>query len=159
MSQTTMTPPARKEQAKDIQRFDPFENLSPFGLTFGRLFDDFWSRRWPEEGDRLIAPAIDVTEENDAYTVSTELPGMKKDDIKIQFENGLLTISGEKHVSVDKKESNYHRMERRYGSFYRAVSLPSGVDVSNATADYQNGVLEVRLPKREEAKPKTLKVK
>jgi HSP20 family protein len=159
MAQSTLTPTTRKESAKEIARTDPFEGMGAFGWPFGRLFQDFWGRRWPEENDRLIAPLTDITEEDSSFTVSAELPGLKKDDIKIQFENGVLAISGEKEASSESRDKSYHRMERRYGSFYRAMTLPSGADFGGATADYTDGVLNIRIPKREDAKPKTLRIK
>jgi HSP20 family protein len=164
MSQSTLQAPAKKDAAKEIVRSDLTDVPNPFGLSLGRLFQDFWDRslwgrRWAEENDLLISPALDITEDNDSLTVTTELPGLKKDDIKIQFDGGVMAISGEKQSSQESKGKTFHRMERRYGSFYRAISLPAGTDVGAATAAYTDGVLQVRIPKREDAKPKTLQVR
>jgi HSP20 family protein len=148
-----------KTQSRDLTTWEPLESLSPFGLTFGRIFDDFWGRRTAEDGDRLIAPAIDVTEDEHHLTITAELPGLKKEDVRIQVENGVLSISGEKKFEQETKEKNFHRMERRYGSFYRAVALPKGVEADNADAEFKDGVLTVRLPKREDVKPRQLKIK
>jgi HSP20 family protein len=166
MAQTTLqATPAKKDTAKEITRTEPTDVASPFGLPLGRLFQDFWDRglwggrRWTEDGDLLLSPALDVTEDGDSFTVTTELPGLKKDDITVQFDGGVMAISGEKQTSQESRGKTFHRMERRYGSFYRAISLPTGADVGAATADYADGVLTIRVPKREDSKPKTLKVK
>ena len=134
-----------------------FDALTPFGWTFGRMFDDVLGRRGEEA--RVLAPALDVTEDEHHVTVAVELPGLKKEDVRIQFENGVLTISGEKKVEKETKDKSWHRMERRYGSVYRAIALPSGVQSENADATFSDGVLTVRLPKREDMKPRTLKIK
>ena len=137
-----------------------YETYPALGWPFSRYFDDVLGRR-SEEGSRLLAPALDITEDEQAYTVTTELPGLKKDDVKIQFEDGTLTISGEKRVEQETsgKDRSWHRMERRYGSFLRTVSLPNAVAVENAEAKFEDGVLSITLPKREDVKPKTLKIK
>jgi HSP20 family protein len=148
-----------KSQSREMTAWEPLETLSPFGLTFGRLFDDFWGRRTGEDGDRLIAPAIDVTEDEHNLTIAAELPGLKKEDVRIQVENGVLSISGEKKFEQETKDKNFHRMERRYGSFYRAVTLPKGVAAESADAEFKDGVLTIRLPKREDVKPKQVKIR
>jgi len=159
MTQSLLSPQTKKDTSREIARFDPFEALSPIGLTFGRLFDDFWGRRVFDETDRLLAPAVDVVEDENRFVITTELPGLKKEDVKIEFANGVLSVSGEKRAESEKKGKSFHRMERRYGSFYRALTLPSGANIDAAEAEMKDGILELRLPKREEAKPKTVKVK
>lgn len=159
MAQSTNLSAPRKEARSDLFSFDPFGSFSPFGMSFGRMLDDFWGRRGPAELDRLIAPVLDLREDAGSFTISTELPGIKKDDVKIQFEDGVLTISGEKKEETETKDSSFHRKERRYGAFHRAITLPSGADVDAAEAQFKDGVLEVRIPKLETAKPKTVKVK
>ncbi len=109
-------------------------------------------------GDRLIAPSLDIVEDAHAYVVTAELPGLKKEDVAIQLEDGVLSISGEKKQETEVKEKTFHRMERRYGSFYRAVTLPAGVDVEKVDARFEDGVLKIRVPKREEVKPKAIKI-
>ena len=138
---------------------DP-ETLTPL-WSMGRLFDDFFGRGLArhDDGDRLIAPALDITEDEHAFVVSAELPGLKKEDVQIQFENGVLSISGEKKQEVESKEKNWHRMERRFGAFYRSITLPAGVDVERVEATFTDGVLTVRIPKREELKPKAIRIK
>jgi len=104
------------------------------------------------------APAVDISERKDAYLVTVELPGVELDDLTITLEEGLLTIQGERHFAHDSSEQHFHRIERRYGAFRRAITLPSHVlaDAIEATAD--NGVLQIVLPKIEEAKPKHIQV-
>ena len=134
------------------------DTLTPFGFTFGRMFDDVLGRR-TEDGGRVLAPALDVTEDEHGLTVTAELPGMKKEDVGLQLENGVLTITGEKKVEAESKDKSWHRMERRYGSIHRAITLPSGVATEQAEATFTDGVLTVKLPKREDVKPKQLKIR
>ena len=104
------------------------------------------------------APALDISERKDAYLVTVELPGLKPEDLDITMEDGLLTIQGERQFTAESSEQQFHRVERRYGAFRRAITLPSHVlaDAIEATAD--NGVLQILLPKPEEAKPRYIQV-
>lgn len=160
MVQTLMPPPvAKKDALGPVARSDFWGNLSPFGLPFGRMLDDFWSRPLLEGADQLLAPPLDVEEDENAFSLSMELPGLKKEDVSLQFENGVLSVSGEKRSESEKKGKNFHRMERRYGSFFRSLALPSSVNMDAVDAEFKDGVLKVRIPKREAAKPKSLKIK
>ena len=104
-------------------------------------------------------PPVDIFQAGDQEIVlKAELPAMSRDDINISIENFVLTVSGEKKASVDVKEEQYHHVERRYGSFTRSFSLPQTVDPNRVSADYKDGVLTVRIPLREEARPRTIKV-
>jgi HSP20 family protein len=150
---------ATAEREATMTRFEPFESLTPFGATFGRFFDDMWVRRAGVESDRLIAPPVDILEDGNHLTITAELPGLSKENVKIQVENNVLTISGEKRIEKDLQEKDFHRLERRYGSFYRAISLPKGVASDTADAEFQNGVLRIRLAKHEAVKPRTVKIK
>jgi len=143
---------------RTLVRQTPAE-ATPFS-AFGRVFDDFLGRGWlrTDDVDRLIAPSLDLVEDAQAYVVTAELPGLKKEDVQIQLEDGVLSISGEKRQEAEGKEMTFHRMERRYGSFYRAVTLPAGVDVDKVDARFEHGVLTVRVPKREEVKAKAIKI-
>lgn len=142
-------------------RRNPFTDLLDIQREVNDLFD-FSLSRWlgRDEGllDRSWAPSVDVLDSKDSLIVKADLPGLKKDDIEISIQDGMLVVRGEKKQETDKKEKGSIRSERFYGSFYRAVSLPSPVDESKARAAYKNGVLELTLPKREEAKPKQIKV-
>lgn len=127
-----------------------FENMD-------HLFDDLFSSL-PLAGNiartTQFVPALDVAEDNQAFTITAELPGMTEKDIDISVENNILTIKGEKKYEKDSKdeEGNIHRMERRYGSFTRRFSLPETVNADKAQADFKNGVLTLSLPKVEESK-------
>ena len=104
-------------------------------------------------------PPVDIYQDADKEVVlKAELPDMVREDIDITVDNGTLTIKGEKKFSADVKEEQFHRVERRYGSFSRSFSLPQTVDATRVSAEYKNGVLTVRLPLREEAKPRQVKV-
>ena len=123
--------------------------FEPFFGRFNFLEDEMTSGTW--------APAVDVAEENDKLLVRVEVPGMKQEDLKINYEDGLLTISGERQFERTETR-NYHRIERAYGSFVRTFSLPRSVDASKISANYVNGVLEIEIPKLEEAKPKQIQI-
>ncbi len=102
-------------------------------------------------------PAVDVAEETDKILVKVEAPGMDEKDLKVSFEDGLLTVSGERQFER-KDDRSYHRIERAYGSFVRQFTLPRTVDVANIAANYRNGVLEIEIPKKEEARPKQIQI-
>lgn len=105
------------------------------------------------------APPVDIYQDGDKEVVlKAELPDMSREDIDVTVENGTLTIRGEKKISGDVKEEQFHRIERRYGAFSRSFSLPRTVDTGKVAAEYKNGVLTVRLPLREDAKPRQIKV-
>lgn len=126
-----------------------------------RLFEDFFGETTGERKSSLArwTPRADVKEDEKAFYLKADLPGMKKDDIDISVEGNQLVISGERSFSKEEKKEDYHFVERSYGSFYRAFTLPGSVDVEGITADYDNGVLQVELPKKEEVKPKKVSIK
>ena len=111
------------------------------------------TRRPAERG----LPRSNVAEDNEKIHVKVEVPGMDEKDLKVNYEDGLLTISGERQFER-KDDRNYHRIERQYGSFVRSFSLPRTVDASQIVANYRNGVLEIEVPKKEEAKPKQIAI-
>jgi HSP20 family protein len=141
---------------KSIHRREPLDIFSPF-FAFPRNLNEWL--QGGHEGDRMIAPAMDVTETEEALTVTAELPGLRKEDVKITMERGVLTLSGEKRVEKEEKQKDFHLVERRYGAFHRSVNLPSGVDPNRATASFENGVLKITVPKAESAKPRQLEIK
>lgn len=138
------------------------ESWTPFGSLrheIERLFDDFDPMSWHEplsrrilgrEGQWELSPAMDLTEQKDAYEISAELPGMDEKDVDIKISNGTLMIKGEKSEEIEKEEKNYFLSERRYGSFQRRFRLPEGVDADKIEATYSKGVLRVTLPKTKE---------
>ena len=105
------------------------------------------------------APALDISERKDAYLVTVELPGVEADDLEITMEDGLLTIQGERHFAHDSSEQQFHRVERRYGAFRRSITLPAQVMAEQIQASFDNGVLQILVPKTEEAKPKRIQVR
>ncbi|HZH49858.1 MAG TPA: Hsp20/alpha crystallin family protein [Nitrospira sp.] len=105
------------------------------------------------------SPLVDITEDDKEYIVKAEIPEMKKDDIKINVHDEVLSISGERKYEKEEKGKKYHRVERAYGSFMRSFTLPEDADGSKVNAEYKDGVLKVHLPKSERAKPKTIEIK
>jgi HSP20 family protein len=105
------------------------------------------------------APALDISERKDAYLVTVELPGVKLDDLQVTLEDGLLTIQGERQFTSQSSEQQFHRVERRYGAFRRSVTLPAHVQADAVEATVEDGVLQVLVPKAEEAKPKRIGVR
>jgi HSP20 family protein len=105
------------------------------------------------------APALDISERKDAYLVTVELPGLKPEDLDITMEDGLLTIQGERHYTSESSEQQFHRVERRYGAFRRSITLPAHVMAEGIEASFEDGVLQILVPKAEEAKPKRVQVR
>jgi HSP20 family protein len=127
---------------------------------FGRRLRPWWPSLWSRAGENEFpAPALDVYEEKDDIIVKAELPGIDKDDVEVNISGSTLTLKGEKQKEQKVEEKNYYRSERSYGAFLRTVELPKDVQSNKVKASFKNGVLEVRLPKTEEAKTKEIKVK
>lgn len=137
-------------------RRNPMNVLDEMDKMF-RMWRSDWSDY--DNGIGWTLP-VDIAENEDELIVKAEAPGLEKDNFKVSVENSVLTISGEKKQEMEEGEkgSNFHRMERVYGKFSRSFTLPTNVDVSNVKANYRNGVLEIKLPKKEEAKPKQINV-
>lgn len=104
-------------------------------------------------------PSVDITEDDKEWLVKADLPELKKEDVKVTVENGVLTISGERKLEKEEKNKKYHRIERAYGAFVRSFSVPDGADAEKVNAEFKDGVLKVHLPKNEKAKPKSLEIK
>jgi HSP20 family protein len=124
-----------------------------FNRLFGELARDydFFDRGW--------APAMDLKEDEHAFTVEADLPGLKKEDIDVSVVDNIVTIKGERKHESETNEKGYHRVERRYGTFERSFEIPGGFAAENISAQFSDGVLRVMLPKREESKPKQVEVK
>lgn len=139
-----------------ITRFNPFDDLRRMEA---RLFEPFF--RMPYFTEEMQAtgwnPAVDVLEETERIIVKVEAPGVEEKDLRVTFEDGLLTISGERQFER-KDDRNYHRIERAYGTFTRTFTLPRSVDGTKISASYRNGVLEVEIPKKEESRPKQIQI-
>ncbi len=127
----------------------------PSGL---RLFQDSLSRLFSEPASRPWSPAVDIFETENELVLKADLPEIDPKNVGIQLENGTLTLKGERKFEQEKNGKGFHRIERSYGSFVRAFSLPDTVDAENVKADYKNGVLTVTIAKKEVAKPKTINV-
>ncbi len=142
-----------------LTRWDPFRELTTLQREMNRLFQDYSVSRGDEElSASSFVPPVDIYEDEHSVTLKMEVPGIDQKDLDIRVENNTLTVRGERKFEKDEKEENFHRIERRYGSFVRTFTLPNTVDADNINADYENGVLKIRLSKREEAKPKQIKV-
>ena len=143
-----------------LTRWEPFREFSTLQDRMNRLFRESYNE--PGRDESLVAsgfaPAVDVYEDEHNVTLKLEVPGVKQDDLDVQVENNTLTIRGERKFEKEEKEENFQRIERRYGSFSRSFTLPNTIDTDSVNANYENGVLKVELAKREEAKPKQIKV-
>ena len=141
-----------------LTRWDPFRELNLLQDRMNRLFQDYGPRGEQELTAGNFAPPVDIYEDEHNITVKAELPGIDPKDVDVRVENNTLTIKGERKFEKEEKEENFHRIERRYGSFVRSFTLPNTVDTDNVKAEYENGVLKIQLAKRAEAKPKQIKV-
>ena len=140
-----------------INRWDPFREVVALQNRVNSLFRDL------NEGENSLTtasfvPAVDVYEDEKAVVLKLEVPGVEEKDLDISIEKNTLTVKGERKFEKEEKEENFHRIERRYGSFYRAFTLPSTVDTENVQANYNAGVLRLEFKKKPEAQPKQIKV-
>jgi HSP20 family protein len=145
-------------QIMAITRWDPFRDVIALQNRVNSLFRDF-----NEGGDSPLAaagfvPAVDIYENTEKIVLKLEVPGLEEKDFDVRVENHTLTVKGERKFEKEEKEENFHRIERRYGSFFRAFTLPSTVDTQNVGATYNAGVLKLELKKKAEAQPKQIKV-
>lgn len=153
--------PWRRRETAVLQPLNEIEILQD---EMNKLFDFSISRAFGNNSskDTLFqsnwGPAVDVYESDDDFLVKADLPGMEKNDIDISVHDGILTIKGEKKLEKEYKDKSYIRAERYYGSFTRSIEIPSEVDAEKVKASYKNGVLELLIPKKEEAKPKQIKI-
>jgi HSP20 family protein len=143
-----------------IARWDPFREFSTLQDRMNRLFRESYG---PEGRDESLttsqfAPPVDVYEDEHNVVLKVEVPGIDEKDIDVRVENNVLTVHGERKVEKEEKEENFRRIERQYGSFIRTFTLPSTVDAERIQADYDKGILKIVLPKKAEAKPKSIKV-
>jgi HSP20 family protein len=142
-----------------LTRWDPFREFTTLQDRMNRLFQDsFGQGREEALSTSSFAPAVDVYEDEHNVILKIEVPGIDEKDIDIRVENNVLTVTGERKVEKEEKQENYRRVERQYGSFIRSFTLPNTVDSDNISADYDRGVLNIKLAKKAEAKPKQIKV-
>ena len=140
-----------------IVRWEPAREVDSLQSEVNRVFDAFFGtagggrvRRW--------VPAMDLVETDDHFVLKADLPGVAESDVNIVFENNVLTVSGERRTEHEAKKDGYYRLERTMGSFSRSLTLPEGIDADAVSAKYDNGVLEVRIPKPAEAKPRRIQI-
>lgn len=145
----------------NVTKWSPFNELEEIADRYGRLFGTHlpWRERL-ELLDKNIEwkPAADIVERDDEYLIKAELPGVKRDDIDVQFENGLLTITGERKLEETKETDKTHRVERFYGKFSRSFRVPDNVNADAIKAECEEGVLRLHLPKTQEKKPQPVKI-
>lgn len=146
-----------------LTRWDPFKEMHETQDRLARIFG-LAPARVGNGGQEAMtitewAPSVDIVEDEKEWLVKADLPEVKKEDVKVTVENGVLTITGERKFEKEEKDKKYHRIERAYGNFYRSFALPDAADGSKVSAEFKDGVLEVHLPKSEKAKPKAVEVK
>ena len=135
-----------------LSRWDPFREFSALPARF---FGKDWET---PVSTTAWNPSVDIFENDNEVVIKAELPGMNPKDIDVRLENNVLMLKGERQFEKETKEENYHRIEREYGSFSRSFALPTAVNGDSVTAEYKDGVLKITLPKREETKPKPIKI-
>jgi HSP20 family protein len=143
-----------------LTRWDPLRDLATVQNRINRFVRESYSPESTEEAltTTNFAPPVDIYEDEHAITLKMEIPGIDEKDIDVRIENTTLTVHGERKMEKEEKEENFRRVERQYGSFTRSFTLPSFVDIGQVSADYQKGMLKIRLAKKAEAKPKQIKV-
>ena len=145
-----------------IVRWDPFKEVATLQERLNRAFGDIWGHAPRAEEGYLSGswmPAVDVRETKEALEITAELPGIEPKGVEVSVENGVLTLKGSREFEKATEGETYHRVERAYGSFERSFSLPTNIDAEKVRAVYRHGVLHLTLPKREEAKPKSIAIK
>jgi HSP20 family protein len=136
-------------------KWEPFRELNTLNSRMARLLGENW---YAPLSTIAWNPAVDIFENDNEIVVKAELPGMNAKDIEVKFENSVLILKGDRRFEKETKEENYHRVEREYGTFSRTFTVPVAVDGEKVSAEYKDGVLKVVLPKKEEVKPKPIKV-
>ncbi len=140
-------------------RWDPFRETSSLQERLNRVFGDLRGRTGAEEvAQGAWVPPIDIHETPESLVLKAELPGLKREDISIELQDSTLVLKGEKRFEKDVNEENYHRIERTYGSFQRSFTLPGIIKQDGVKAKFNDGILEITLPKAEEAKPRQVKI-
>src|SRR5207253_6692678 len=143
-----------------LTRWDPLREAATMQNRLNRFVRELYSPQGPEEALTATgcAPPVDVYEDEHHITLKIEVPAIDEKDIDVRIENNTLTVHGERKIEKEEKEENFRRVERQYGSFTRSFTLPSSVDPGQVNADYDKGVLKIKLAKKAEAKPKQIKV-
>ena len=148
-----------------LVRWEPVRELTSLQTEMNRLFNTFFDSPTANGGNggngntvRRWIPAMDLAETEDHFILKADLPGLAEEDVNIEVEDNVLTVSGERQAEHEDKREGYVRLERSYGSFRRSLTLPEGVDPEGVTASFDKGVLEVRIPKPEERKPRKVAI-
>jgi HSP20 family protein len=144
-----------------IVRWEPLRELGSLQNEMNRLFNTVFETPLPGNGGstmRRWVPSMDLVETDEHFVLRADLPGMSEEDIKIEFEDGTLTVSGERKAEHESKSEGFYRVERAFGSFSRSLTLPQGIDPEAVTASFDRGVLEVRVPKPEQRKPRRIEI-
>lgn len=144
-----------------ITRWDPFRDLNILQERMNRVFEDAAVRGWKSDEPSATtswSPAVDIYETDSEIMVQAELPGVDRKDIALQLENNVLTLKGDRRFEKETNQENYHRIERSYGGFSRAFTIPTIVDEDKIRADYRDGILKIALPKKEQVKAKQIKI-
>jgi HSP20 family protein len=156
----------RKEKImKTLTTWNPLREMEEFQNRFSTVFGGFptFPFRFPKNGDRFKlpdwSPLVDIIEDDHEYLFKADLPEMRKDDVKVTIENGILYISGERKTEKEEKKRKFHRLERFFGTFERTFTVPEDADTTKIVADFHDGVLQVHLPKRPMPKPQAIEVK
>lgn len=144
----------------NLTRFDPFGELEQVSARLNRFFNQPMARALEDEGFTLAnwTPALDVQETDSEYLIKADLPDVKKEDVHVAIEDGVLNLTGERRQEKDEQGRKFHRIERAYGRFERRMSLPTEVDAQKAAAEFKDGVLKVHLPKSPAARPQSIAV-
>ncbi len=140
-----------------ITRFDPYRDVLSLQNRFNSLFRDLNDAESPLTTAAFV-PAVDIYEDDKKVVLKLEVPGIEEKDLDVSVEKNTLTVKGERKFETEEKEENFHRIERRYGSFFRAFTLPSTVDTEHVQAKYNAGVLKLELQKKPEAQPRQIKI-
>jgi HSP20 family protein len=141
-----------------LVRWEPVRELDTLQTDINHVFDTFFGGRTANGPARRWVPAMDLAETENELVLRADLPGLDKDDVSIEIKDGVLTVSGERKAEREETENGYHRVERAYGGFSRSLSLPPGVDSEQVKAEFDRGVLEVRIPKPAEHKPHRVEI-
>lgn len=145
-----------------LTRWDPFRELEDMSTRLNRIFGPPAAREVADNGGLSLAawtPAMDIQETDAEFLIKADLPDVKKDDVKVEIQDGMLCVSGERQQEKEEKGKRFHRVEREFGRFERRLSLPSDVDAKKIAAEFRDGVLQVHLPKSPTAKPQSIAVK
>jgi len=142
-----------------LVRYSPFGVRSPLWSDWNRFFDEFLPVNTETDTPASWTPRVDLSETESEFVIALDLPGLKKDDVTINFESDMLTISGERREETSREDVNYYRTERFYGRFSRSFTFPKAVEIDKITAGFEDGVLTVRVPKAAESKPRKIQIK